>query len=172
MGERRTTVGNLAHLVRTDRELRREAFSMSLYVSIVLFSALTIFDEDHPPGEGEVFLLELGTTIGLVLAHGFAAWVSTRLIGLTGEEEVDPWDLLRVQLAGAAAVALIAMVAVVIAPTSAEVQTARLAVAATIGAQVFLESRTTHSTARAATYAILTLLAGVLVATLKSALSH
>ena len=173
MGERRTTVGNLAHLVRTDRELRREAFSMSLYVSIVLFSALAVFDEDHPPGQGEVFLVELGITIGLVLAHGFASWVSTRLIGADEEDDdVDPWDLLRVQLAGASAVALIAMVAVVIAPTSAEVQTARLAVAATIGGQVFLESRTTHSTARAATYAILTLLAGVVVATLKSALSH
>ena len=173
MGERRTTVGNLAHLVRTDRELRREAFSMSLYVSIVLFSALAVFDEDHPPGQGDVFLVELGTTVGLVLAHGFASWVSTRLIGADeAEDDVDSWDLLRVQLAGAAGVALIAMAAVVIAPTSVEVQAARFAVAATIGGQVFLESRTSNSTARAATYAVVALLAGVVVALLKSGLSH
>src|SRR6476660_9494824 len=116
---------------------------MSLYVSIVLFSALAAFDDGHPPDNGEVFLVELGTTVGLVLAHGFASWVSTKLIGGTGEDEgVDPWDLLRVQLAGAALVGLIAMLAVVIAPTSVELQVARLAVAVTIGVQVFLESRT------------------------------
>jgi hypothetical protein len=166
-------VAALAHLVRTDRELRREAFSMSLYVSIVLFSALAVFDDGHPPDNGEVFLVELGTTVGLVLAHGFASWVSTRLIGGDEEDEdVDPWDLLRVQLAGAMAVALIAMLAVVIAPTSVELQAARLAVAVTIGAEVFLESRTTHTTGRAFVYGVLALLLGVGVATIKAALSH
>jgi hypothetical protein len=144
---------------------------MSLYVSIVLFSALAVFDDGHPPDNGEVFLVELGTTVGLVLAHGFASWVSTRLIDAP-EDDVDPWDLLRVQLAGAAAVALIAMVAVVVAPTSVELQAARLAVAVTIGAEVFLESRTTNSTARAATYGVLALLVGVAIALVKSALSH
>ena len=38
---------------------------MSLYVSIVLFSALCVFNDDHPPDRGDVFLLELGTTVGL-----------------------------------------------------------------------------------------------------------
>ena len=52
---------------------------MSLYVSIVLFSALWVFDDDNPPAEGEVFLLEMGTTVGLVLAHAFASWLSTRI---------------------------------------------------------------------------------------------
>jgi hypothetical protein len=47
---------------------------MSLHVSIVLFSARSVFDDDHPPQRGEILLVELGTTIGLVLAHGFAAW--------------------------------------------------------------------------------------------------
>ena len=81
---------------------------MSLYVSIVLFSALSVFDDDHPPQRGEVFLLELGTTIGLVLAHGFASWVSTRIMG-DGSDDVDSWDLLRVQLGGAMAVASLAV---------------------------------------------------------------
>ena len=63
---------------------------MSLYVSIILLSALSVFDEGHPPAEGQVFLLEAGTTLGLVLAHGFASWVSTRIIGDTEEEVRRP----------------------------------------------------------------------------------
>lgn len=166
-----STIQELTHQMRTDLDLRREAYSMSLYVSIVLFSALSVFDDDHPPQQGEVFLLELGTTIGLVLAHGFASWVSTRIIG-AASGEVDPWDLLRVQLGGAVAVASLAMLAVVIAPTSLELSAARLTVAATIAAQVFLESRTRNSAARAALYGLAALLAGVTVATLKSLLAH
>ena len=157
--------------MRMNVDMRREAYSMSLYVSIVLFSALSVFDDDHPPLRGEVFLLELGTTIGLVLAHGFASWVSTRIIG-HASDEVDSWDLLRVQLGGAMAVASLAMLAVVITPTSIELSAARLTVAGTIGAQVFLESRARNSAARAALYGLAALIAGVIVATLKSLLAH
>lgn len=166
-----STIRELTHQMRTDLDLRREAYSMSLYVSIVLFSALSVFDDDHPPQQGEVFLLELGTTIGLVLAHGFASWVSTRIIG-DASDEIDPWDLLRVQLGGAVAVASLAMLAVLIAPTSFELSAARLTVAATIAAQVYFESRTRNSTTRAALYGLAALLAGVTVATLKSSLAH
>ncbi len=146
------TIGGLVAEVRTNKDLRREAYSMSLYVSIVLFSALWIFDDDNPPAQGEVFLLELGTTVGLVLAHGFASWLSTRIIG--DHEKPGAWDLLRVQLGGALAVGSLAMLAVVLAPTSVELMAARLTVAATIAAQVFLESRTSVSKARAAVYGL------------------
>jgi hypothetical protein len=166
-----STTRELIGKLRTDVDLRREAYSMSLYVSIVLFSALSVFDDDHPPERGEVFLLELGTTIGLVLAHGFASWVSTRIIG-EASDEVDAGELLRVQLGGALAVASLAMVAVVVAPTSIELSAARLTVAGTIAAQVFLESRTRSSTARAALYGFVALVAGVLVATVKAVLAH
>ena len=168
---RLSTIRDLTLQLRTNNDMRREAYSMSLYVSIVLFSALSVFDDDHPPDRGDVFLLELGTTIGLVLAHGFASWVSTRIIG-DASDEVDSWDLLRVQLGGAVAVASFAMLAVVIAPTSIELPAARLTVAATIAAQVFLESRTRNSAARAALYGLIALVAGVIVATLKSLLAH
>lgn len=144
---------------------------MSLYVSIVLLSALSVFDDDHPPDQGEVLLLELGTTLGLVLAHGFASWVSARMIG-DASEKVDSWDLLRAQLAGALVVASLAMLAVIIAPTSIELPAARLTVAATIAAQVFLESRTSNSVAKAALYGLLALAAGVSVAMVKSLLVH
>jgi uncharacterized BrkB/YihY/UPF0761 family membrane protein len=167
-----STIRQLALQVRTNSDLRRETHSMSLYVSIVLLSALSVFDDDHPPGHGDVFLLELGTTVGLVLAHGFASWVSTRIVGDAPDEEVDAWDLLRVQLAGALSVASLAMLAVIIAPRSIELPAARLTVAVTIAAQVFFESRTSNSAVRAALYGVLALLAGVAVATFKSLLVH
>jgi hypothetical protein len=165
-----STIGELVAEVRTNKDLRREAYSMSLYVSIVLFSALWVFDDDHPPGQGEVFLLELGTTVGLVLAHGFASWLSTRIIG--DHENPGAWDLLRVQLGGALAVGSLAMLAVILAPASVELLAARLTVAATIAAQVFLESRTSNSATRAALYGLLALVAGVTVALLKAWLVH
>ena len=86
---------------------------MSIYVAIILLSALSVFDDDHPPERGAVLLLELGTTVGLVLAHGFASWISTTVIG-EESEEVDQWDLLRVQLVGAVGIAALAMIAVLI----------------------------------------------------------
>jgi hypothetical protein len=156
---------------RTNKSMRREAYSMSLYVSIILLSALSVFDDSHPPGRGEVLLLEAGTTIGLVLAHGFASWVSTRIIG-EASEEVDPGDLLLVQLGGAVAVATLAMLAVLVTPTSIELMAARFTVAGTIGALVFLESRATNSARRAAVYGLLALIAGVSVAAVKSILAH
>lgn len=145
---------------------------MSIYVAIVLLSALSVFDDSHPPDQGEVFLLEFGTTLGLVLAHGFASWLSTRVVGASEEEAVDPWDLLKVQLGGAFAVALLAMLAVIVAPTSIELSAARFTVAAAIAALVFLESRTSNSLARAASYGVLALAAGVIIATVKALLSH
>jgi hypothetical protein len=165
-----STIRELTLELRTNNDLRREAYSMSLYVSIVLLSALSVLD-DHPPDRGEVFLLELGTTIGLVLAHGFASWVSTR-ISSDASDDVNSWDLLQVQLGGALAVASLAMLAVVIAPTSIELPAARFTVAAIIAAQVFLESRTHNSAVRAGLFSLVALVAGVTVATVKSLLGH
>ena len=144
---------------------------MSLYVSIILLSALSVFDDSHPPSRGEVFLLEVGTTVGLVLAHGFASWVSTRMIG-EANEEIDPGDLLLVQLGGAVSVAALAMLAVILTPTSVELLAARLTVAGLIGVQVYLESRSNASAGRAALYGLLALVAGVGISIIKARLSH
>jgi hypothetical protein len=165
-----STFADLAAEVRTNKDLRREAYSMSLYVSIVLFSALCVFNDDHPPDRGDVFLLELGTTVGLVVAHAFASWLSTRMMG--DHEQPGAWNLLLVQLGGAVVVGSLAMIAVLIAPTSVELQAARLTVAATIAALVYFESRTGASRARAALHGLIALVAGVTVALLKSWLVH
>lgn len=144
---------------------------MSIYVAIILLSALTVFDDDHPPGRGQVLLLEVGTTIGLVLAHGFASWVSATVIG-EADEDVDQWDLLRVQLLGAGAIAALGMLAAIIAPTSIELSAVRFTVAGTIGALVFLESRASNTLLRATVYGLLALVAGVSVAAIKAFLVH
>jgi hypothetical protein len=166
-----STIRELTLEVRTNKDLRREAYSMSMYVSIVLLSALSVFDDDHPPDRGEVFLVELGTTVGLVLAHGFASWLSTSIIG-EASHEVDPWDLLRVQLGGAFAVASLGILAVIVTPASIELMAARFAVAAAIAGQVFLESRARNSVLRAVVYGVLALVAAVTVAAVKSFLVH
>jgi hypothetical protein len=157
--------------VRTNKDLRREAYSMSMYVAIVLLSTLSVFNEDHPPDRGEVFLLELGTTVGLVLAHGFASWISTTIMGAPSDG-VDQWDLLRVQLGGALVIAGLAMLALILTPTSIELVASRLTVAATIGALVFLESRSSNTALRAALYGFLALAAGVTIAAVKAFLVH
>ena len=166
-----STFRRLTLEVRTNKDLRREAYSMSIYVAIILLSALSVFSDDHPPDRGEVFLFELGTTVGLVLAHGFASWISTTVIG-EASDDVDQWDLLRVQLGGALFVASLALLALILTPTSVELTASRLTVAGTIAALVFLESRTSNSALRAATYGGLALVAGVTVAAIKSFLVH
>jgi hypothetical protein len=157
--------------VRQNTDMRREAYSMSIYVAIILLSALSVFNDGHPPERGAVLALEVGTTVGLVLAHGFASWVSATVIGETSDE-VDQWDLLRVQLGGALAVAALGILAVLVTPTSIELAAARLTAAATIGALVFLESRTSNTMLRAAVYGVLALVAGVTVAAIKAVLAH
>jgi hypothetical protein len=164
-------VRRLSGAVRDDRDLRREAFSMSLYVAIILLSALMVFDDANPPGKGDVLLLELGTTIGLVLAHGFASWVSAHIVD-GGDERIDPADLLLVQLAGATFVGSLAAAAVILAPTSVELVATRLTVVGTIGILVFAGARRTRSLRRAAAYGLLALLAGIAVASIKSILVH
>ena len=72
------SIRQLSGEVRTNPLMRREAYSMSLYVAIILLSVLWVFDDDHPPAQFEVFLVEAGATVGLVLAHGFASWCLTR----------------------------------------------------------------------------------------------
>ena len=146
---------------------------MSLYVSIVLLSALSVLGDD-PPARGTVFLLILGTTIGLVLAHGFAAWAASRLVGEDPDDHAGatPAAVLRVQLGGAAAVSALAIVAVAVAPTAHELTVARVTVAATIAALVLVESRRTCPLGRAALHGLLALLAGLIVAGLKTALVH
>lgn len=170
-GNRMRAVRQLVQTLEHDLELRREASSMSLYVSIVLLSGLSILNSDNPPQRGEVLLLVAGTTVGLVVAHAFAAWVFTYVM----REHIDRHASTHVlvgQLAGALGIGAVAMAAVVLAPTSVELEVARFTVAAVIAAQVYFGSRTANPRRTAALHAVVALVAGCAVAALKSILLH
>jgi hypothetical protein len=63
-----------------DRDhLRKEAWTMTLYVTICLLAALTAL-ENVVAVPGQVFGLVWGTTIGLALAHLFAFRIAGRLV--------------------------------------------------------------------------------------------
>ena len=63
---------------RDNVELRKEAFTMALYVAICLLAALAAVSEST--AEDHVFEIVWGTTIGLALAHWLAFSVSARLV--------------------------------------------------------------------------------------------
>jgi len=111
----------------THTELRREAFEMALYVAICLLAALTAVSDDHT-SELQVFEIVWGTTLGLSLAHWFAFNVSSRLVSV-GQERKRESDVVFAQLAGAAAVAVIATIPIVLLPTSVEFDVVRFVLA-------------------------------------------
>lgn len=63
-----------------DRELRKEPFTMALYVAVCLLAALTALSEHADRELVEVLGIVWGSTIGLALAHWFAFRMSARLV--------------------------------------------------------------------------------------------
>ena len=99
-------------------ELRKEAYTMALYVAICLLAALIALPET-PAARGHIVGIIWGVTIGLAAAHWFAFRVSARLVGAGSISQRD-LELAAAQLAGAAAVALLVSIPVVILPASIE----------------------------------------------------
>ena len=116
-----------------DVELRKEASVMALYVAVCLLAALTALGEDADHGHVRAFGLVWGTTIGLALAHAFAFRVSARLFsaGQLGRHDAQ---IVGAQLAGAAAVAAITTVPVLLFDATAEFDAVRLILGLIIGA--------------------------------------
>src|SRR5512135_2757479 len=83
-------------------ELRKEAYTMALYVAICLLAALVALPKTgaHAHAIGIVW----GVTIGLAVAHWFAFRVSARMVG-AGSVRPHDVKLAGAQLGGAAAVA-------------------------------------------------------------------
>jgi hypothetical protein len=53
-------------------ELRKEALTMALYVTICLLAALSVVAEHGEGAQADTFKIVWGTTLGLALAHWFA----------------------------------------------------------------------------------------------------
>ncbi len=151
------------------RELRREAFTMALYVAICLLAALTaIPDDDH--SAVSVLALIWGTTIGLALAHWFAFRLSARLVG-AGEYGLHDAESAAAQFTGAFAVALLSTVPVLIFPSSSELDAVRLVEAGFIALVGFAVARSSGAgMVRSLVYGGAMLTAATAVAAVKNAL--
>ncbi len=160
-------------------EVAREAVTMVLYVSIVLLATLTALpadDEAHgTTQEGGVHGATLvavvwGTALGLALAHWFAFRLAARLFGGGEGREIDG-EIGLAQVGGAAVVAALCTIPIVLFDDDADVEAASVVPALIIGAAGYLIA---HVAGRSRRFALLlgliSLVLGLLVATVKNVL--
>ena len=153
------------------RELRKEAFTMALYVAICLLAALSVVSQHGETNEADTFKIVWGTTLGLAVAHWFAFRVSSRLVAAGSVRRQDA-AAAGAQLAGAAAVALLATIPVLLFPNSAELDVVRLVLAALIALVGYAVARGGGATtARSIAYAVSILLLATAVALIKNVLA-
>jgi hypothetical protein len=153
---------------RHDPSLRREADMMAFYLATTLLVALSVAPDAAPPPVPELLLIVWGTTVGLAVAHWFALGLSAYLVDDPGLHHT-PAEMLLSQVVMAVVLAVVASVAVLLAPaTRAELLTGRVAVALFVGALVVVESRARgHRQVRALALGALALGLALAVATLK-----
>jgi hypothetical protein len=150
--------------------LRKEGWTMALYVSICLIAALTAL-ETVTAVPGHILGLVWGTTVGLALAHVFAFRIAGRLVHQGHLPKADRIVSL-IQMASAAAVAVIVSVPVLLAPTVTELNWARYTCAAIIGVVGYLVARgASRGRMRAVLFGLGVLVVAFAVAALKHALA-
>ena len=150
--------------------LRREALTMLLYVCITLLGALAVTDRSS--SRGRVLGIVWGTTVGLALVHWVTFTLAARLADPTAHVEGNR-RLLGAQLSGAAVVAAVATIAVVLLPVEHELQGTRYAVAGLVAAAAFGHARDHGSgRGRALVIGVAALALAALAAGLEHALSH
>jgi hypothetical protein len=150
-------------------ELRKEAYTMALYVAICLLGALAALPttDDH----GGVIGIVWGVTVGLALAHWFAFRVSARLVG-SGHIRPDDVRSGGAQLLGAVAVAALASVPVLLFPESKELEAVGLCLAAFIGLVGYAVARGGGAPrGRAVVYGSVVLAVAAAITVLKNALA-
>jgi hypothetical protein len=152
-------------------ELRREAYTMALYVAVCLHAALLVADDTTTHAQVDVIAVVWGTTLGLALAHFFAFRLSARLVG-SGEVTTHDAKIGSAQLVGAAVVALLCTVPIVLLQPSNELGAVRLVLAAFIALVAYAIAIDSASTRwRAAAYAVVILLVALVIAITKNWLS-
>ncbi|MGW5240503.1 hypothetical protein ACWEOW_16360 [Monashia sp. NPDC004114] len=159
--------------VHHDPELRRDALTMALYVAIGLIGALSLFDTTLA-GTTALRLVETiwGITLGLVLAHVFAFVVAAHVAG-EGSLRRHDGEAAVAHLVGGLAVAIVATLAVLLVPESAELRIVRLVLAAFIGAVGYLVRRSNGASVKAALlFGFITIVLALIVAQIKVNLSH
>jgi len=139
-------------------------------VAICLIAALTAL-ANATAIPGHIMGLVWGTTVGLAVAHVFAFRIAGRLVHDGVLPRADR-IVSVVQLVGAAAVAVIVSVPVLLAPTVNEITWARYTCAAFIGVAGYLVARgAERGRVRSVLFGLAVLVAAVAIAGLKHALA-
>jgi len=120
-------------------ELRKEALTMALYVAICLLASLIVIPESTAE-HSNLIGLTWGITVGLALAHWFAFRVSARMAG-GGTVRATDIEIIGAQLLGAASVAVVVSVGVLLLPDSVELDGAEFLLAALISLAGFAVAR-------------------------------
>ena len=135
-----------------------------------LIAALTAL-ETVTAVPGHIMALVWGTTVGLALAHVFAFRVAGRLVHEGDLPKADR-TVSMLQLASAAAVAVVVSIPVLLAPVVTELDWARYTCAAIIGLVGYMVARgAARGRIRAVLFGLAVLAAAIAVAALKHALA-
>lgn len=139
--------------------------TMMLYISIVLLAEFAAFPDDLT--RAETLAIVWGTTIGLALAHWFAFEFAAMRLGRREREEVFA------EVGGAALVALIASIPVLVLPADVHRQVVPFVLAVVIGGVSYIVERSVGRSRRWSLYfAGVALLIGLAVASVKEVLAH
>lgn len=145
-----------------------EAITMALYVAVCLLAALIALGDSDEEHHVRAIALVWGTTIGLALAHLFAFRLAARWIA-GGTLSAHDSAAALAQLAGAAAVAVLATIPIVLFGPSLEFDLVRLLLAVLIGGAGFAATRRSGaSMTRSLTASLIVLLVAVAVAVAKN----
>jgi hypothetical protein len=147
--------------------LRKEGWTMALYVAVCLIAALAAL-ANVTAVPGHILGLVWGTTVGLAVAHVFAFRIAGRLVH-DGVLPMADRVVSVVQLAGAAAVAVLVTVPVLLVPPAYELAWAGYTCAAIIGVVGYFVARgAAHGRIRAVLFGLAVLVATFAVAALKA----
>lgn len=143
---------------------------MALYVAISLLAALIAVPDDTVM-HVDALRVVWGTTIGLAIAHWFAFRLSA-LLAASGVVRRHDTEVAGAQIAGAAAVAVLATVPLIALPQSIELEVVRLVLAMFVGLVGYAVARAGGATkSRAIVYAGSVLIVAILVAITKNVLA-
>ena len=143
---------------------------MALYVAVVLLATLAAI-KDSAHSDAQLLGIIWGTTIGLALAHFFAFRVASRMVRGTSFHRHD-LELALSQLGGAAGVALLCTIPVVLLSPESENDVVRYELALLIGIAGYAAGRSGEaSRTRSLATGLVAFVLGVTVALLKNALA-
>lgn len=150
-------------------ELRKEAFTMALYVAICLLAALIAIPDSTI--EPHVYRVIWGVTLGLAVAHWFAFRLSALMVG-KGRVSSSDSAIAGSQLAGAAAVALVSTIPAVIFDDADELVAVEVVLCAVITVIGFIVAHEGGANRiRAILFAAIVLIIAIAIAVAKNALA-